>query len=115
MPICARATSTTRTSASRHHLRSRFMMLGVSQTAPEMGSGIPRQKKSRLVNGAQHPTPASALGQVRERFNHADQTLPESTRSVVGAAGFDGPVDQKRAAHDGVPIDEAPVAAVQAV
>src|SRR6202043_2965506 len=65
-----------------------------------------------LVHGVQHPAPTRSRRKMQERVKDSAQPLPKGTWVVVGGARFDRPIDQERPAHDGVAIDESPVAAV---
>jgi len=52
---------------------------------------------------------------MHQRLENAGQPRPESAfPAVVGAFRIHRPVNQERPPHDGIPIDESPVAAVQA-
>ena len=67
------------------------------------------------MDGVEEAVPAGAGVEVAQGVKHAGEGSAESAVGVVGGGGADGPVDDHGAAHDGVAIDEAPVAAVEAV
>ena len=67
------------------------------------------------VDGVEHAAPAGAGREVSDRVEDGEDALAEGRVGVVVAGGVDGPVDEERAAHDGLAVDEAPVAAVGAV
>ena len=67
------------------------------------------------MHGVEHAAPAGACREMHQSVEDADDALGEGGLSIVGAVRIDGPIDQKWAAHDGVAIDESPVAAVEAV
>src|SRR5580693_6120510 len=72
-------------------------------------------EKRRLMHRAEHAAPARSRRQMRRCLKNPRQTRPESACAVVVAAGeVHRPIDQKWAAHNGVAIDETPVAAVLA-
>src|SRR5208337_163096 len=68
-----------------------------------------------LVNGVQHAAPTGARGEMRQGVENGGDALAERGIGVVVAGGVDRPVDEKGAAHDGLAINKAPVAAVGAV
>ena len=63
---------------------------------------------------AKHAVPAGATGQVHERLGDSTQGSGYAAIRIILGCGLDRPINQNRAAHDGVPIDESPIAAVQA-
>ena len=67
------------------------------------------------MDGMKHSAPARSRREMRERLNDAGQSRPEGAfPAVVTAFRFHRPINQKGPAHDGVTIDESPVAAVEA-
>src|SRR5437868_5380508 len=79
------------------------------------GRGISQPKRARLMNSMQHPAPACAGGQVRQSVKHSTQALSESRLPVISRSRVHRPINQKRAAHDGIAVNKTPVAAVKAV
>src|SRR5467141_5465047 len=65
------------------------------------------------MHSTEHPAPSRSRRQMHQRLENAGQPRPESTfPTVVGALRIHRPVNQERPPHDGIPIDESPVAAV---
>jgi len=67
-----------------------------------------------LVDFAEHAAPARARGEVQERLADAAKGAEKAAVGVVAGGGLHGPVNDHGAAHDGVAVNEAPVAAVEA-
>src|SRR5690348_3468685 len=64
----------------------------------------------------EHPAPTRARGQVRERIEYTHKTRPKRAfPTVVAALRLDRPVNQKRPAHNGSVVYEAPEATVPAL
>src|SRR5438445_2743332 len=111
--ICAAITRATSNSASFHHLRTRSM---TSESFAECRQNGKRSRvQNHLMNGPQHSAPTSALRQVQKGVDHTFQPLKKAALPVIRTASLDRPINQKRPAHDGVAVDESPIAAVEAV
>src|SRR5271169_3214564 len=62
----------------------------------------------------EHAVPAGAGGEMEECIGEAAECACHAAVGIVFRGGGDRPINYKGAAHDGVAIDEAPVAAVPA-
>src|SRR5690349_24776963 len=67
------------------------------------------------VDGVEHTAPARAGGEMSERVEDGENAPAEGGVRVIAAGGVNGPVNEERAAHDGLAVDEAPITAVGAV
>src|SRR5439155_23070231 len=71
--------------------------------------------KGQSMNGVEHAAPARAAGQMDEGVHDAQKPLPETALAIIGAIGLDGPINQKRPAHNGIAIHKSPITAIEAV
>src|SRR6202035_1276974 len=73
------------------------------------------KKRGALMHRAQHAVPASPGGQVNQTVDNAADSAGKRVVAVFLFRAENRPINYYRPAHDGFPVDKAPIAAIPTV